>query len=513
MGWEVSSRISGGRFAPADPQQYERLARALHDEANCVRSLGLSWEQAMALLQAHRHSTICPILRSGNPNGATDGHITLPYDHLGERCGLHAKDYSLIGGQLDHLADLLIRAHSLYSQAEDATRRMVNKLVEFGVVAFPKQAALVVGGLALGGIAANSAAEGRFNAMGALTTTAWAHEGLIAGIGVFTKLSDPMSVLGGNEVNSAASKLSKASKPIYDAIQGDVLDLAKVEAKTQAVGQAHSVSEAMEGLRRLGEERLGKVRLNSGLSYATIAVQRYRRMDGSASWLVTIPGTDGKADSPFGWPQNAELMSGDRTQRMQADSARMVAEAMRQSGIGEHEPVALIGHSQGGIVAATIASDLSDHYDIEHVVTAGSPIANHPIPAQTWVTSVEMDDEVVAALDGAPNPTREHWLTVRGIARPAALGAEYARTSGINPDGSCTPGNAAGISNAFAAAPVEDAGEHREISHWLKYHQAAYRNATDLGSPALEAHERHFRQVINGSLEQTVYWQGRMSHG
>lgn len=62
--------------------------------------------------------------------------------------------------------------------------------------------------------------------------------------------------------------------------------------------------------------------------------------------------------------------------------------------------MALIGHSQGGIVAAALASDYADTYRIEHVVTAGSPIANHPISSNTWVTSVEMDDELVAALDG-----------------------------------------------------------------------------------------------------------------
>lgn len=53
----------------------------------------------------------------------------------------------------------------------------------------------------------------------------------------------------------------------------------------------------------------------------------------------------------------------------------MVAEAMRQAGIGKDEPVALIGHSQGGIVAATLASDWAEEYTIEHVVTAGSPVA------------------------------------------------------------------------------------------------------------------------------------------
>ena len=44
----------------------------------------------------------------------------------------------------------------------------------------------------------------------------------------------------------------------------------------------------MENLRRLAEERLGKIELNSGLEYGTIAIQRYERSDGTNSWLVTI---------------------------------------------------------------------------------------------------------------------------------------------------------------------------------------------------------------------------------
>lgn len=124
---------------------------------------------------------------------------------------------------------------------------------------------------------------------------------------------------------------------------------------------------------------------------------------------MTIPGTDGNFDSPLGWEQNVELMSANAMQRRNADSARMVVEAMRQAGIGRDERVALIGHSQGGIIAATLASDYADEYRIEHIVTAGSPIANHPMGKGTWVTSIEMEDELVAALDGEVNPRSEQW--------------------------------------------------------------------------------------------------------
>ena len=83
----------------------------------------------------------------------------------------------------------------------------------------------------------------------------------------------------------------------------------------------------------------------------------------------------------------------------------------------------------------------------------------------------------------------------------------------MHSDGSCTPG-ATPITGLtpYDAASVAGSTNGRELSHWLKYHQAAYRNATDLGSPAVDAHERHFQQIIDGELIDTRYYEGRMSH-
>ena len=332
--------------------------------------------------------------------------------------------------------------------------------------------------------------EGKSNPIYLLDSLDWAQEGIMGAAG--TALSGYGKVAGllhTDEVNHAAGTISKASSRGYNLIQGNNLTVTRVRPKNIVVRESHSVGEAMEDLRRLAEERLGKADLNSGLDYGTIAISKYRKANGTNSWLVTIPGTDGKRDSPFGWPQNVELMSSDSKQRMEADSARMVQEAMKQAGINSDEPVALIGHSQGGIVAATIASDLKDDYDVKHVVTAGSPVANHPIPNKTWVTSVEMDDELVAALDGAPNPNSEHWLTVRGTASK----------SDNNPE------------STFEGTPVTNAPDNKEITHWLKYHQAAYQNATDMGSSAVKTHERHFDEILDGDLQEVMYFEGRMS--
>ena len=86
-------------------------------------------------------------------------------------------------------------------------------------------------------------------------------------------------------------------------------------------------------------------------------------------------------------------------------------------------------------------------------------------------------------------------------------------TGEVGPNGECAPGDATSSWNrGYRGAEVAGASDGKELTHWLKYHQAAYQNATDLGSPAVANHERHFRQVIEGELEETRYFQGRMSH-
>lgn len=508
MNWHITSSIYGGtQYAPATMAEYTAIAESLVKSAADMRALAVSWTDTALALQRYRMSmSVCD---SADPSvsAALSSHATFPYDAVAQRCGMHAQDCTALGNELTQMADLLIRAHSLYSKTEAENRRLMAELIQGFTQIFPKQMFIGAGALAAGGVLYGSIKEGKFNATHALTSTSWAQEGLMSGLGAMVGgVSIKKGLSRTDEVNTAAKRLAGVTAPAYDLVQGNALQVKQVVSNSDVIQEPHSVAEAMEGLRRLGEERLGKIDLNSGLEYGTIAISQYRRADGSTSWLVTIPGTDGQPDSPFGWPQNVELMSGDKTRRMRADSARMVAEAMERAGIGSDEPVAMIGHSQGGIVAATLASDWSDTYNIEHIVTAGSPVANHPIDEDTWVTSVEIDDELVAALDGAENPATDTWLTVRGT---STYTPDNISTT-VNDDGSCTPGIGAGALNPFVGATVKDQSDGKEITHWLKYHQAAYRNATDLGSPALQQHEEHFQNILDGELVETTYWQGRM---
>lgn len=543
MGWQVTSYVYGGhQSAPATQEEYRRVATSLDDAGGRLIAQGIAWRQAATDLARDRTSVpLCPIL-SGNiaipafessrnsitaciaapptsstsasmlPFAGTNGlgstgigvgaatmvtHGTLPYERLIAQCTENARSCDADGSKLRNMADLLIRAHSLYSEADWKARQMFNEAGQAVTKVLPGWVSLGMLGLIFGGLGASWINDGKPKPSAASWVTAPFQEGYLSGIAA---LISGTSLIEGlfstDEVNQSAGTISKYSAPAKNRAQGDALTVRRVRSTVDMVGPSTSVAESLENLRRLGED---KDKLGSGLQYATIAVQRYEREDGANAWLVTIPGTDGKADSPFGWEQNLELMSDDAEQRKQADSARMVVEAMHRAGIQPDDSVALIGHSQGGIVAAQIASDRADEFNIRHVVTAGSPVANHPIPEKTWVTSIEMDDELVAALDGAQNPQTKHWLTIRGSATPSA--------PQMVEDGVIIP-----PSNPYAAAQVQNASEGQEITHWLRYHQAAYRNASDLGSPAVNKHEQHFAGVIDGELRETLYYEGRMSH-
>jgi pimeloyl-ACP methyl ester carboxylesterase len=89
-----------------------------------------------------------------------------------------------------------------------------------------------------------------------------------------------------------------------------------------------------------------------------------------------------------------------------------ILEAMHQAGIGPHDPVLLVGHSQGGMEAAAILSQGSD-FNVTDVVTAGSPTAQvDAFPDGSHVLSLEHQGDVVPLLDGADNPDTVEQTTV-----------------------------------------------------------------------------------------------------
>ncbi len=180
---------------------------------------------------------------------------------------------------------------------------------------------------------------------------------------------------------------------------------------------------------------------------ATVRVIEVPQPGGGSAWVVEIPGTQrwwpAAGTNPFDATTDVAAMAGEATVAARGVTAALDA-AMAASGRrARTEPVLLSGHSQGGILAAALASDprfLAGHR-VTHVVTAGAPVAAFPVPASVDVLSLEHDQDLVPRLDGRANPDVRHWTTVtRDLAGdPEAAGHpvvghgadEYAETAAL----------------------------------------------------------------------------------
>jgi hypothetical protein len=144
----------------------------------------------------------------------------------------------------------------------------------------------------------------------------------------------------------------------------------------------------------------------------TVEVQTITGSNGTRH-VVYLPGTDDMATSPWSrdddvrdLPTNFAAIGGAST-----SYAEGILEAMERAGVRPGEPVALVGHSQGGIMAAWLAAH-QDTYDVTAVVTAGSPVAGlGPFPDGVRLLSLENAEDIVPLLDGAPNPDTPHHVT------------------------------------------------------------------------------------------------------
>jgi len=148
--------------------------------------------------------------------------------------------------------------------------------------------------------------------------------------------------------------------------------------------------------------------------------------DGVVRWRVILPSTqdwewlngaiqgapDPKGDqgglNDFG--SNAMLML---TPQQEAAYQRAVRQAMLDAGVGPHDPVMMIGWSQGGILAGRFAENTGDEFNVTSIFVAGSPIDGMNIPSTVDVISVQHPDDIVHKLDmtGA-HPNTDNWYTI-----------------------------------------------------------------------------------------------------
>lgn len=157
----------------------------------------------------------------------------------------------------------------------------------------------------------------------------------------------------------------------------------------------------------------------SDADHSVVHVRRVVGADGKGAWVVSIPGTTHwttRSDhGPSSSAANLASMAG-RSSSLYPAIDKAMSAAMKESGVRPGtEPVMFTGHSQGGIVAARLASDkhFREKFDVREVVTAGSPISRVAIPESVRVLSIENVHDPVPRLDGMPNPDKANRTNVR----------------------------------------------------------------------------------------------------
>ena len=171
----------------------------------------------------------------------------------------------------------------------------------------------------------------------------------------------------------------------------------------------------------------GLVAAGEGLEGGRVRVLETTRGDGGAAWVVVVPGTQQwsarPGPNPFDVTTNVRAMTGDATLAAAGVAVALDAARAASGRSTADDPVALVGHSQGGILAAALASDTSftARHRITHVLTSGAPVALFAVPAGVRVLSVEHTDDPVPRLDLTPNPSSSTWVTVRVAHGAAAL--------------------------------------------------------------------------------------------
>ena len=128
-----------------------------------------------------------------------------------------------------------------------------------------------------------------------------------------------------------------------------------------------------------------------------------------ARYVVYIPGTQSWGPKPGMNPLDLTSNLSAISKTGYAGSERAVTEAMKQAGIHQDSRVLLIGHSQGGLVAANISTRFAG----SRVVTFGAPLGLLSDKLKSPTLAVEHPDDPVPKLDGRPNPLTANWVTVR----------------------------------------------------------------------------------------------------
>ena len=178
--------------------------------------------------------------------------------------------------------------------------------------------------------------------------------------------------------------------------------------QTAAAGRPpRSLTAVLDGLEQRNERANGAIDV--------------RILDGGGKRRVIVDITGTKTADPLPHKDVTGLLTDGKALVGQSTTYEAgVLAALRRAGVRREDDVMLVGHSEGGMVAATAARDASasGEFTVTHVITAGSPLGliAAQVPKHVKLLALENAHDVVPHLDGVANPDRRNITTVTGDA-------------------------------------------------------------------------------------------------
>ncbi len=226
---------------------------------------------------------------------------------------------------------------------------------------------------------------------------------------------------GNNVSGSLVQFLSAQVAQEIMAAQGPILlsVVPKLGSRSQKVSAPLNISGLVSEFNQAkaypdhGELRIVKYRTGNQIAW---------RVDirGTQVWSVT--GTNPQ-DMRTNLQTNASGLAGN------SDMTVAVTRALDQAGYRRGQPVELIGHSQGGAVAAQLGSspELAKKYNVKSVVTMGSNIGRFRPAPGVHMVSLENTADIVPRLDGQNNLNVPNLTTVQTYKNFYDVGANHSK--------------------------------------------------------------------------------------
>jgi hypothetical protein len=265
------------------------------------------------------------------------------------------------------------------------------------------------------------------------------HDEVLGAVLLPAALADAGAVLARTGSPIAAAQAAVARDPAAADTVIDALDLpdaihAAALALPDGSGVADNLGVDRSALASTPPRRLSDVIAELGARdrdphHGAVDVRIVTLPDGSRRVIVDVTGT--KSWTPLPTADITSLTTNGRALVGEPSAYEQgVLAAMHHAGVRRDDPVMLVGHSEGGMVAVEAARDAlaSGQFTITHVVTAGSPIGLTvgALPRSVQVLALENSRDLVPHLDGVANPDEPNITTVSGTHGNGAVVDDHA---------------------------------------------------------------------------------------